>query len=601
MPRNNSVIGPNRGIYLDRPEVALDKRMLSDCLNVRIKNGKIIRDNMGYSLFMSQNLTDPVTMIDQFFRSDGSVILMFATTENMYQFNTSTSGVTYINPRYEIGSVSIATSATTAIGSGTAWTSVVAGDFVHFGATSAVSIDARWYEISSVTSGTEVILTSAISAGVSDSAYTIRRTFTGDVFDYWDSDTIANVSSQDLWFGTNGVDSIVKWNGTDTQVTLVSAVGFTCQTVAFYKEMLVCGNITEGGTNKKTTIKNSDVGAPEDFTNGLAGEFVAYDGISGINLLQPLGDNLVIYSDRSIVLTQFVGSPIVFVFRTAISGIGTQSGRALADFGDFHEFLGPDAQYEFNGIALEEIGSHVWLEVLRVHNPNKFDFFQGHVDEENGEVLWIVPLNTDTGDISTGQPNKAYSEHYLENVGDDPVPYTIRELPATATGYFERQSVVKWSDISDTWQSQNNRFDDRFFQAAFPFNLFGDENGNIFILNGADSQNGSDIDSFAQYGKVPATDGRRKGLIRRIYSFTEKIPAASYDLNVILKVGDSADDTMVAVTTLGHDLTHAEDKGGFVSPFKSARYFQLRYEVSGQGTPFSLAGYDVDISNGGSR
>lgn len=602
--KSNAVLVPNLGVYLDRPSIALDKRMLEDCRNVRVKNGEIVRDNMGYSPFISRVLPDPVTLVDQFFLSSGSQILIFGTTKDLYQYNEGTADVTFITPIYSIGTADATVSTAIVSGTGTGWTSGIAvGDYIAFGSADTVDPDATWYEIAAVSTDTKLTLVSVIASAVVSSAYTVRKIFNGTVKDYWNTDSYLNAtSSADHWYATNGVDDIVRWDGASAQVSVLSALNFKCRDLLVYKEMLLCFNITEAGVNKRTSMKNSDVGTPEDFTNGLAGEFIVYDGSDAIEQALLLGDNVVVYGSRHIALAQFVGSPTIFVFRTSIDGIGIQAGRAVVDFGDFHEFLGPDAQYSFDGISLREIGTQVWREALRAHAPNKFDFFQAHIDEENGEVLWITPLTTDPGDNSTGQPVTAYVEHYLENVPENTeTPYTIRDLPATATGYFERATTLRFSDITTAWSSQNFRWNDRFFQASFPLNLFGDEDGNIFKLNETDDANGADITSYATFGLRATVDGRRKGIIKRIYPYASKLPAASYNLTVRVGLSNQANEASTASGDFGYDLTQADDANYFISPFLSGRFYQVEFRVEGQGRSFNLAGYDVEIVRAGKR
>lgn len=614
-PKSTAVLAPNLGLYLDRPKLALSDRMLENCENIRIKNGKIIRDNLGWAAFMSTGLTDPVTLIDQHFLSTGGTILIFGTTKNLYQYDSTNEVPLYINPIYSTGTVTATLSSTAITGVGTAWTSALttagalAGYEIHIGASSAVSVNATWYTLASnASSDTALTLTSAFqSSTVSAQPYTLRQVYNADQFDNWETDTFPNVAPTsggtigDQWYATNGVDNIQRWNGTDLTVTDLK-LGFTCEDIIVYKEMLIAVNVTEAGTDKFGSMKHSEIGVPEEFTTTGAGEFVVHDGVDPILNTYILGDNLVFYSERNITLAQFVGFPVNFIFRSALNSIGPLSRRAVADFGDYHTFLGSDAMYRFDGVAIDKINEHVWREALRKHSPSREQFIQAHVNEEDGEVYWIIPQTTDTTDSSTGQPQKAYVEHYLEDVRDKTkAPYTFRDLPTTATGYFDRISTLKFSDITIGWDTQNNRWNDRFFEGSFPLNLFGDEDGNIFTLGEADSQAGTDITSFARFGLRPTVDGHTKGIIQRVFSFTEKQLGASTHLSVVVLTGNQGDDATTSASTLLHNLHHNNDSRYFVSPFVSARFYQIEYRIAGAGVPFSLSGYDVQIAKGGRR
>ena len=608
LEKNTATLNPNLGIYLDRPGISLDKRMLADCRNIRIRGGRIIRSNAGYTKFITRNLVDPVVMIDSFFDTGGSQFLLIATTKNLYKYDSGADDVNYLNPAYITGTVAVTNGSAIVTGTGTSWlANLKAGDFFNAGSNARVDPDATWYEIQSVDSDTQITLTvvyaEATQSGIN---YTGRKTFTGNVKAFWSTDVFYNAqpSGDDHWYGTNGSDSIIRWNMSDTFATEV--LTFTCRLLRVFNDMLICGDITESAVNKPINIKNSDITKPEDFVNGVAGEFTTQDDIGPIKEMLRLGDSLVLYSERNIILQQFIGGDLTFAFREVITGIGPIGTRAIMDFGDFHEFLGQDSQYRFDGISVSKINQHVWKEILKIHAPDRNEFIQAHIDEENGEVYWVMPLNSDPGDATLGQPTTAYSQHYLEDVGEhNPDPFTIRDLVATAMGYFSRQTTLRFSDLSDPvenlWQVTNFRWNDRFFSANFPFSLFGDEDGNVFILGESDSADGSDINSFADFGIRSGIDGFSKTIIKRIHPFCERIAGASHDLNIILRGTDHADGNLTDLSNLPYDLDHGVSNNRFVSPMQSARFYQVGIQVSGQGVGFSFAGYDVEKKRAGKR
>lgn len=577
---------------------------MSDCLNVRVKEGKVVRDNMGWGAFPNDAdalaLGGPVLLIDNFFLST-SQILIFGTDTDLFRYDEGTSTVVFITPRYETGTVSVTNGSAVVTGSGTTWsTNLKAGDRIALGA-SETDPEATWYTIDTVDSDTQVTLTANYAEATSSGeAYTARLTFTGGVRDYWRTESFpkAQPGGDDLWFATNGIDDVVTWDGVDDQVS-VSTIGIKCKTLSRYKNMMIYGHITVSGDLRSFSIRNSAIGEPENVSTKEAAEFVVHDGVDPIVALVPLGDSLTIYGERSITLAQFVGPPLMFVFRAVIAGLGALAGRAIADFGDFHEFLGADAQYRFDGIGVAEIGSHVWREILRKQSPQRLDAIISHFDEENGELLWGMPLNTDA-DPENGSIERVHVEHYLEEVGSDPTPFTIREVPATAFGFFERLDTLRFSDITTAWSEQNFRWNDRFLQAAFPFNLFGDANGNVFILNERDSKAGAAITSYARFGRVAAMDGVRKGVVRRIYPFTSRIPGVTYTLDVKVWRAESMADDRTLAGTFSHDLTHPEGRF-FVSPRVSARYMQIEFGTDGISEPWEISGYDIDIVPSGAR
>lgn len=604
-----AVIQPNLGIFQDRPLITVPPRALSDAKNFRIKNGRIVRDNMGWTKFMEENLDFPVTHITTFFFRDGTSVTMFATTKDVFEYDSSQAEPFLLTPRYEVGTVDVSAAdpavVTTNTGSPLWLTNLKPGDFIHFGVTGQRKIANVWYEIDTVDNDDQLTLTTAVTgAPLVNQAYTARQTFTGSLDNIWDSQNFlrANPGDVDLIFLTNGVDDIMKWNGTDDEVTLLPSLGFTCKVLFSFKNMMIYGNVTEAGSVNATTIKNSDVGFPEELALGLASEFRVHDGVDGILSIRGFANFMAIYSTSNITMTQFVGTPTVFVFREIEAGFGPISSRLIAPFPDFHEFVSVDAIYKFNGVRLVRVHGHVFREVIRKFSPNRRQLAIAHFDFENGEVMWVIPLTSDANSQEPDAPPEvAYTQHYLETrhgLGESD-PIMIRDLPATALGNFQRENSLKWSDISGIWEDQNFRWNDRFFAQSFPQTLFGDANGDVFILAETDSKDGADILSFARFGRRPVMDGRRKGTVRRIYPYVEKSEASGI-MKVLLRCSDQVDGPVTDITMYDFDLSLPEG-ALFVSPRKSARFVEVEFAIAGTGKFLSITGYDIDATIGGER
>ncbi|TVR78989.1 MAG: hypothetical protein EA405_13650 [Rhodospirillales bacterium] len=604
---------PNLGVYFDRPSIALPERALKDCRNVRVKNGKVVRDNMGWGHFPSE--ADQICLcgqavmgIDNFFPTAGGQLLLFGTTRDLYRYRESEEDVVFINPRYEAGTIAVTNASATVTGTGTAWlANVEPGDFLHVGATGQTDPAAEWLEIATVVSDTELTLAAPYAGSTaSGQSYTARNIFHGDLVSPWKFETFpmaTNVvgSDGDRWYATNGRDRVVGWDGVATQVYRPDLGDMEkASFMVRHKNMMIYGDITRNGTRRPFSIRNSNIGEPENVVSGLSAEFVVHDGVDTLLTAATLGDNLVIYGERSVTLAQFVGPDLMFIFRSVISGLGPLSSRAVADFGDFHQFIGPDAQYRFDGISVQEIGFQVFREVTRKQSPQRREMIFGHFDEENGELLWVMPLTTDP-DPDDGPPTTAYVEHYLEGVGNEnPSPFTVRDLPATAMGFYDREATLTWDAIEETWQEMNFRWDDRFLQGAFPFNLMGTADGYIYVLGSVDSKVGEPIHSWARFGRRPLGTVRRKGMIQRVYPFAKQMQGAGYPLNVRLHMSNTTDGDTGVMGPYPFDLTMATSKH-FVSTRAVGRYVELEFSTNGVGRGWEITGYDMDIAPAGER
>lgn len=607
--KSSAVIRPNLGLYLDRPKIALERGMLSAGLNFRVKYGKLSNLNLGWSRFGSFTLNGPVQAVIPFRISVNTEHLLFVTPTDIYKYNASDESVSYVTPTYNTGTA--AASGTAITGSSTMWDGNVApGDEISFGASDEDDPAATWYEIDSVNSDTSITLTA--SAGtIADGAYTIRKKFTGDFADLWDWDIFIDADDggggveTQLWL-TNNIDYPVRWNGTDDAFEEMSSLGFTCKFLHVFSNMMIYANVTQSGTNKISDIINSDVGKPDDVSNGLANQFKINTGSDAINGIEILGDSLVIYSKYHVNIAQFVGSDLVFVFRTISNNIGSFANRGIANFGSYHEFISSDAQYAFNGASLTQINDHIWREVLRKQDPARIQQLYAFFDDQNGDLIYSIPLATDAGAGDDTQPPEfAYVEHYLEDVTGATKQsqyvrkaYSYRTFPFTAIGYYSRQAGLTWDQITDAWEDINYRWNDQFFAVQFPLILVGDANGKVYTLNTSQNANGSALETYATFGRTALVDGMIRGLLARIYPF---VAPYNNDITITVSMYDHASATSAVSTT---ELTYDQnlnESDYFVTPYRRGRFVEITFGSNGLSLPWELDGYDTDVRSGGRR
>lgn len=597
-----AVIAPSLGLYFNTTSLGLDPRAVRSGMNFRIKNGVLSNLNLGWERFSDFTLNGMVMFIDNFFPRGAGEFLMFGTPSDIYYYDASADAVVYLTPQYSVGTAETNGVNVTGAG-GTLWVTndIGPGDQITFGTAGVNDPLATWFTVATV-GAAETAMTLTASAGIiAAGPYTIRKTFNGDEGNQWDIDTFVmdGDSGDDLWFATNGVDPVITWNGDDDTVTLHDDLGFTCTTLAVYANQMIYGNVTSGDSFP-TSIINSDAGLPLHagaLGTGISEQFRVHDGTDRISNLIPLGDNLVIYSDRHLVLAQFVGDPLVFIFRVAASGLGPIGPDAIADFGDFHEFVGADAMYSFDGVGVQEVNAHVWRDIIRQADPIRRQKIFGHFDEENGDLIWSVPSTTDAGSgDENAPPEVAWSEHYLEEVPPNTdTPYSKRAFPFTASGFYERAEGLTWANALGNWADYNFSWNDQFFALAFPQNLVGDDNGKIYILNETQTGDGELLPSFVRTGRQVMVDGRNRGLLKRVYPFAQKL-AQTLDVEVFL--ADHASGPSVSGGVFEFD-TLLPEGAHFVSPFRRARFYELQYGSAGLG--WALEGWDTDIVKGGNR
>lgn len=607
------VTSPNLGLYLGIPPASLPSRGLSACLNVRIKQGRIVHDNLGWTGFpvggTQINLdSKPVMLIDDFPLRTGVVKSIFANTTDLFEYDASTETVAYLTPRQETGTVSVTNGSTTVTGTGTTWTTdLKTGDFIHVGATGQTDPTATWYEIASITSDTELELTEAYNettAATQD--YTARVVRTGGATDTVISERFYNAvdltvgADGDRWYMTNGVDPILAWDGTSDQAYFPDLGDIDSAIyIRRYSNVMMFISPLVSGELRGYSVRTSAIGEPENVVTKEASEFVVHDGADRLLAAEPLGELMTLYAEKSITMAQFVGPPLMFVFRSAASGDGPVSSKAITTFPDVHYFVSRDTQYLFDGARAAATNNHVWRDIMRRTTPARYAMLKSYKDEENGDVLWSVPLTTDDDPVD-GFPDRAYAHHYLEPVGENADPFTFRELPFSAFGPFVRSDALTWDELSDSWDEYNFRWNDKFFFAQYPQTLAGDENGEIYVLNERNSKNGVAMDSYARFGRRALGDVETARSLRRVYPFVEQLQDPDATLNVRIYGSDSPDGR---ATLLADQLIYLAlpDSRRFTNPRKAARYIEVEIGRAATTGYWALYGYDLDAVQGASR
>lgn len=555
----------------------------------------------------SEALNGPVMLIETFVSRGNPEVTVVATNRDLYAYDDDSDTFRFITPQYNTATVDVsaANPAVVTPDTGTPnWVTngIKAGDKIFFGSTLEQNPEAEWYEIDTVDGEGQLTLTTTVQgAALNNVAYTIRRQFSGAIADTWDTDTFVQPNDgveEDMIFFTNGVDDVVTWIFPDDVAIYQTSLGFTCKQLRVFKSMMLYANLELGGDLMPTTFINSDVGIPLDTSGGLAGQFRVHDGVDQIHEMEDLGDNMVFYSERHLTLMQFVGDPLIFIFRQASTGIGPLGPRLVADFGDYHEFVGADSQYLFDGVSVTEVGIQAWREILRSRDASRQTLGFIHFDEENGDLIWAIPLASDVevGDTDA-PPEEAFVEHYLEIESEQiPDPVSRRDMPFVCGGYATTTDVIRWSDLFGTWENSTIKWNDSTTSAAFPINLMGTEDGYIMVINVAQNGNGVALPSYISLGRRPLGDSKERGLLRRVYPFASKLVG---NLQVISKYSDHASGP---VTTQEENLMDLDlpQEGHFVTPYRRGRFFELEFRRD-DGDAWELEGYDTDIIRGGYR
>jgi hypothetical protein len=465
-----------------------------------------------------------------------------------------------------------------------------------------------WFTVLQVNTDLSLTLVSTAGNIVATSPYTIRRLFHASKTNSWDYDVFVrdSVSTHDQLVVTNGVDFVCSWDGNATAMTIQSAMAFKCKHVLAYKNMMLYANLTnQAGTSKPIDMINSAVGSP--FLAGATGvglseQFTVHDGQDEIIALRKLGDMAVSYGERHCVPAQFVGDPLVFVFREAAIDVGPISPYAIADFGDYHEFLGTDTSYSFDGVTLRDVNNHVGREMIRTIDPVRKKSTFLHFNEERGEVYWCVPRASDVGSGSVAnQAQYTWTEHYLEeiptNIPNIGTPFSQRQFPFACGGYYRNTTQQVWNTDTLTWAASPTQWNDQSGAAQFPIVLAGDDSGFIYVLNTVQTGNGANLNSFVRSARrATQSDGRGRGLLRRVYVY---LAAGMSEFVVTVYGGDTPHGSVTAIVSQSMNTAQPAESL-FLSIMRAMRYYEFEFGAPNGGA-WEISGWDPDLSPGGMR
>jgi len=182
---------------------------------------------------------------------------------------------------------------------------------------------------------------------------------------------------QDICIVTNGNDEPQEWDGSSITTTDLDAVSDlsleSADWVADFKDRLFLGNVTISSTAYPNRVYYSD---NTDITTWGATSFltVGYSDGEEITGLKVLGDELIVYKERSIWKIRYIGDPdLPFAVVKSLSDVGCISGRTVQEVTNHHVFLSSTGELcVFNGVNSEKISGRIDT-TLQAYSKGRYD------------------------------------------------------------------------------------------------------------------------------------------------------------------------------------------------------------------------------------
>lgn len=410
-------------------------------------------------------------------------------------------------------------------------------------------------------------------------------TFTGTVDDRWTSAIINSI-----FVLNNGVEVPHYWNG-DTGTNLDVLTGWDaahrCKSIVSFKDYLVALNITKGFTNYPSMVKWSSAAIPgtipttwdeTDVTKDAGEQDLSETPDEIVDALK-LGDNLIIYKQRSMYLMTFIGQPYIFRFQKMPFEYGllargcvtdTPLGHVLMTNGDIVLHSGGAPQ----SIADGTVRSYIFNNI----SNNYYDRSFVCTNPQKYEVLICFPEEGQT------TCSKAAVWNWQEKT------WGFRDLQNVTYGasglISDDYSLEQWSGDSNTWQSDSTVWNENEYSSSKDRLLFS-RVGNISAFDVGNDDFGTPFESYLERSGISFDETQLVKLIRGIWPRVDAITGTEIDVSVSTSFAPTAAPltTSSATFTVGTDY-----KSDLIA---AGRFFKLR--LTSDSASWRVRSMDFDV------
>lgn len=399
-----------------------------------------------------------------------------------------------------------------------------------------------------------------------------------------------------LFVLNNGVDSPWAWNGnTASDLTLLTGYGWSAnwraKALRPFKDYLVAINLTKSGTNYPHMVKWSHVADPgaiptswdETDPSKDAGEQDLAETPDPLVDALPLGDQLIVYGERSAYSMSYIGAPYIWRFQRLPGDHGLMNpacvvqipaGHVCLTQGDVILHAGGQPQSIIDGKnrdwLLSRINSTAYKAAFVTHNPDK------------SEVWVCLPA---TGSLYCTQ---ALVWNYADNV------FSTRDLPnvthATPGVVAYTTSSITFATVSGTFASITGTFADYDSYAASKTRLFlASYDSKIFVADESNLAAGSTFTASIERTGIDLGAPEVRKLVRQAW------PRIDGDTGATVSVQLGAADDPQSSPTWQTAQTFTVGTSNKIDSLAAGRYLAFRV-TSTSSQPWRIRSLSLDYA-----
>jgi hypothetical protein len=459
------------GINLEKDPFFLIDKQSPNLINLRLSKGLLRKDVAWEGNEFGSNIPlDGVPMFsDTLYTYDGGEYPLVCTTKWIYNYDASYNRFIIKNP------IASTTASLTLTYNATAQTITRStGDFTTDFSEGDVITTSNQIGHFTVTDVTALVLTVAedyiTNQGPVSGTVSILTPLTGTEDNNFTDCVTLDAGGDDVIFLTNGVDAILRWEGSGF-FTFVTGVVAKC--LGTFANRLILGNTLEGGVSCVKRIRFSVPGDPDDLTGTGSGFFDIIETSDWITYLCPFKDKFVIFKDRSVWELVYVGGTTYLTYRLLLDGVGTSAPGSVIPLGEEIIFFGNDNVYLYDMVSLKSIADGL-LQLL--YNTETKIVNGAYINRivsvyvEELEDYWIAIPTTGSALTLLLKYNFTFDMWVKKNV----------QKAVTMFGFYSENDRPDWSELVGDWSAQTWNWLTRNLPAFAPTTLIGTSDGYIY-------------------------------------------------------------------------------------------------------------------------
>lgn len=372
-----------------------------------------------------------------------------------------------------------------------------------------------------------------------------QKIFTGTTSNRWsramvyDSAEFSNNGGAALMI-TNDVDKPMCFEGSanDTfrqHANDLTNFASTKELIEFWNHLMFI-NYTDTARRSKQ-VAYADFGDCDDFLAGTSGANVLTDSVGALLRAKRLKADLVLYSERSITVGNYVGAPYIFIFPTLIDNEGLWAERGVYDFKDSHFLLGSSQKiYKFEGkYYLDSVGDLIDEAFFQEVDHLKAKFVVAGVDPM-GHRLHFAFANA-----SDAYAKRSYTLNYTQK----PTTWEYHEYADTIRGISIYKNEYGWyldgPEMAGQYLDEVALFlDESRTQEGAPVMITISDDGYVYQWNDIfKTDDGENIRCVYDSGDIVAKDDEYIRVTNFSFEALSAIPSATADILYSTDSGDT--------------------------------------------------------------